>query len=372
MNQPVRITVSIPGTLPGLVSSATASCIMKMLLLLTTVFLLPACGNLPVGHGHVELDENTDPRFTKPGTPNAIATLHPRGRNVYLNGGRATGTPRMMNNDTVHTGPDSWAKINFMGTFSDKCEQGIGIQEFRTGRLLGETRTCRHHLETGNGSIEADNNHTEYHIRTHPKFTELTVITGTALVSPASNPAARVRVRSRQEVRLQGQTLVGPRTVSEREIRARIKWARTDVPDVISLSLKDAKQRLKNAGLATGSVIEVANSDKKRTGNVQKQDPVKGTSVSYDSTVNLWIWGEPPKLTRVPNVIGLSLKDAKQRLKNAGLVKGSVSKVTNNGKNRTGYVQKQVPGQGASVPQGSSVNLWVWDKPPEQQQPIVR
>jgi hypothetical protein len=371
MNQQKRITESVPGTLSALASLATASCIMKMLLLLTIVSLLPACA-LPVRHGHVELDENTDPKFIKPGTPDAIATLYPRGRNVYLNGGRVTGTPGIMNHGTVHTGPDSWANINFRGILSDKCEQGIGIQEFRTGRLLGETRTCKHHLETSNGSIEANNTHTEYHIRTHPEFTELTVISGSALVGIASNPAARVSVHSQQEVRLQGKTLVGPYTVSKREIRARIKWARTDVPDVTSLSLQDAKQRLKNAGLTTGSVTEVANSDKKRTGNVQQQNPAKGTSVSYDSTVNLWIWGEPPKLTRVPNVIGLSRKDAKQRIKNAGLAIGSVSKVTNNGKNRVGYVQNQVPGQGSSISKGSSVNLWVWDKPPVQQQPIIR
>lgn len=374
----------VPVALPCYATNACKCGVLRLLFLITAVILLPACANLPVGHGHVELDENTDPRFTKPGTQGAIARLTAFGRNVYLNNRTVSQYARLMNNDRVHTGPHSLARIKFSGTFSDKCEQGTGIREFHKGKLLGATRTCRHILETGNGHIEATGAQTEYHIHTYPQFTELTVIKGSALAGPANNPAIRVTVHSKQEILLQGGSITGPRPVSDQQIKARIKWARINVPSVIGMQQGDAEKKLSATNLETGHVRLVANTDKRKTGLVQKQNPYQGTDVPYGTRVKLWIWDQPPrkqpsgtpgggvkpalvyppkspptvKSVKTPNIVGMEYKKAVDVLKRSKMKVGKVTRLNNIGGDAS-FVKRQSPSGGAMVNPGTQIDLWI-------------
>jgi hypothetical protein len=199
---------------------------MRLLLLILSISVLPACSPVMVGHGHIELDENTDPRFSRPDTQGSIGTLNTRGDNVYLNDRTVHGKTYLRNNDKVHTGPASWVRIEFSGASSDKCMQGIQVHQFSTGRLLGDTHICRHHLETENGLIDTFNNKTRYHIHTYPGFTELTVMSGIAFIAASGKPDVGIRVLGGHEVRLEGQKAIGPRRLTQREIDQRTEWTK--------------------------------------------------------------------------------------------------------------------------------------------------
>ena len=62
-----------------------------------------------------------------------------------------------------------------------------------------------------------------------------------------------------------------------------------------TLAQRDAEKKLSAMHLAVGHVRMVANTDRRKTGLVQKQDPYKGTSVPYGERINLWIWDRPPR-----------------------------------------------------------------------------
>jgi hypothetical protein len=86
-----------------------------LLVLLPMAVLLLFCAKvpLPVGHGHIELDENTDPRFVKPDGEGRIGFLQTRGNNVFLNQRPVSGGQTITKGDTIRTGPDSRASIKY-------------------------------------------------------------------------------------------------------------------------------------------------------------------------------------------------------------------------------------------------------------------
>lgn len=348
--------------------------LMKQLLILTTALILTSCATvpIPVGHGHIELDENTDPRFAKPDTEGAIGTVVARGSAVYVNGKTIGYSARLMNNDRVHTERNSQAHIRFTGLLFAECPQGIHVEEFRTGKLLGDTHACRHHLTINNGTMTTHDGSTEYHIHTYPNYSELTVISGSAYVIPRSAPGSRIRVDSSHELKLEGQRVIGPRRLSQREIDERISWARTTVPNVTGLNISRATGSLKEAELKVGTVTYVDNSNSKVTGLVQRQSPTSGSKVRYDTSVRLWVWKKPVpvdktpidqvRLISVPKLVGRSLSDAQKILKRSGFTQGKVSTVKNDGTHQANQVQRQSPAGGSKQAPKSSVNLWIWDR----------
>jgi hypothetical protein len=335
---------------------------IRLLLVPLMLFLLPACKNipLPVGHGHIELDEKTDPRFAKPDQAGQIGILQARGDNVFLNQRPVSGKQRIMNGDSVRTGRNSRASVHFTGIFSDKCPQGIRIEEFMKGRLLGRTQTCHHHLITSNGRFSTEEDRTEYHVQTFPDFTELTIIKGSASISTLQDVNMRIRVSGGHEVRLEGSRIIGPRRLSPGEINERIKWTRTNVPELIGLNLREADLELKRFGLKRGAVIPIESNDHQMIGRIAKQEPPPGSRVEYDTAVKLWFWTEAVQSIRLPNLIGRSAEEAEKILAGKGLRVGSISMQKNDGKHQPGQVQRQSPKAGSKVAAGSSVDLWIW------------
>ena len=87
----------------------------KWLFAFFAVASLSACNGIPTGHGYVELDENTDPRFHKQSEPGqSIGHVQVRGR-VILNGELISATRSIQNGDHIQTGASGWAKVSFSG-----------------------------------------------------------------------------------------------------------------------------------------------------------------------------------------------------------------------------------------------------------------
>jgi len=91
--------------------------------------------------------------------------------------------------------------------------------------------------------------------------------------------------------------------------------ARATVPDVMGRSLADAKALLARAGLGVGAVRRRAEPDSP-DGTVIDQDPSSGKSLERGAKVDL-VFAAPQ--LRMPDLIGLHIKDAMARLEQTGL-----------------------------------------------------
>ncbi|MCM2576430.1 Stk1 family PASTA domain-containing Ser/Thr kinase [Streptomyces meridianus] len=125
------------------------------------------------------------------------------------------------------------------------------------------------------------------------------------------------------------------------------------VPDLEGMPLAQAKQRLRDAGLEPGMVTERF-SDGGAKGTVISTDPRAGSRHRADTAVALTVSkGEP---VEAPDVIGLSLPDARQELREAGLrVEVSGKRVHSEEDRNT--VAEQVPSEGDEVARGDTVTL---------------
>lgn len=139
------------------------------------------------------------------------------------------------------------------------------------------------------------------------------------------------------------------------------------LPVLVDVSLREAKNRLDNAGLRLGSVIyqpsEFINLvlDKQLRGEPLPDDTtlVKGTAI--DLIVGKGLSNE---VTEVPTLLGIDLEEAKSMLYNVGLNVGALvydgSFEANNDSVVT-VVWKQSPegGSGNVIELGTSVDLWL-------------
>jgi serine/threonine-protein kinase len=123
------------------------------------------------------------------------------------------------------------------------------------------------------------------------------------------------------------------------------------VPDVSGKSCDDAKAQMKDNGLK-GNCTEVDVQDPNQVGKVVSTSPGIGASVDKDSTVQINI-GKSSQ-TQVPqNLQGLSLKDAKKAIQDAGLNVGTVGPAQDD----NALVVGSDPQPGSTVNKGSAVNL---------------
>ncbi|MDP1847612.1 MAG: Stk1 family PASTA domain-containing Ser/Thr kinase [Solirubrobacteraceae bacterium] len=90
--------------------------------------------------------------------------------------------------------------------------------------------------------------------------------------------------------------------------------SRASVPNVVGSSISVATQRLRSDGFDVSIVRD--NSDKPRN-TVVGQNPVGGSSVDEGSTVTLNV-SDGPRITEVPNVVGLGRRAARRTLTDAG------------------------------------------------------
>ncbi|MFD9437016.1 Stk1 family PASTA domain-containing Ser/Thr kinase [Streptomyces sp. NPDC060002] len=123
------------------------------------------------------------------------------------------------------------------------------------------------------------------------------------------------------------------------------------VPDVSNKSCDEAKAQMEQNDLK-GNCVEVDTQDQNQVGKVIQTVPSIGSQADKDSTVQIQI-GKSTQ-TQVPsNLQGLSVKDAKQALQDAGLTVGNISGNSDD----DAQVISSDPAPGSTVNKGQTVNL---------------
>ncbi|MDQ0582203.1 Stk1 family PASTA domain-containing Ser/Thr kinase [Streptomyces rishiriensis] len=123
------------------------------------------------------------------------------------------------------------------------------------------------------------------------------------------------------------------------------------VPDVSNKSCDEAKAQMEQNDLK-GNCVEVDTQDQNQVGKVIQTVPAIGSQADKDSTVQIQI-GKSTQ-TQVPsNLQGMTVKDAKQALQNAGLTVGNI---TGNSDDDAQVISSD-PAPGSTVNKGQTVNL---------------
>jgi beta-lactam-binding protein with PASTA domain len=126
------------------------------------------------------------------------------------------------------------------------------------------------------------------------------------------------------------------------------------VPKIVGRTVEEAEKLLKEASLRLGQRRERRGDP---VGTVLEQSPAAGTLVAPDSAVNVVIAVAPPDdRVVVPEVIGKSLQDAQEILKETGLRTG---RITFRDDDRVGQVLEQEPKAGDRAAKETAVDLIV-------------
>lgn len=127
------------------------------------------------------------------------------------------------------------------------------------------------------------------------------------------------------------------------------------VPNVINQDYQDAKIQLENAGLKA-NIIEQYN-DKFPLGFVFDQNPRQGVQVEYNTTIDLYV-SKGIEPATVPNLVNMTLDNAKSALENAGLKLGKVIYKETNDVSDDVVLEQSVPAN-TEVQKGASIDLIV-------------
>lgn len=129
------------------------------------------------------------------------------------------------------------------------------------------------------------------------------------------------------------------------------------VPSVSQLSLDDAKERLTDRGLRF-EIADRRSNEAYPADYVIDQTPEAAKIVKPDRKIYLTVNAESNPTVTVPEVVGLSLRNARIQLNNAGLSDGVIS--FESSRFKTTVLQQSVPPQ-TVVPKGESIDLVVSD-----------
>ena len=125
------------------------------------------------------------------------------------------------------------------------------------------------------------------------------------------------------------------------------------VPDVVGLTVADARSDLQADGLQLGTETPKAH-DTVPEGNIIDQSPESGSMVEEGAAVSVTVSTGADEAV-VPSLVGLSLDEARQALNQAGLELGETDPVASDETRNT--VVRVSPNEAEIVPAGSSVDL---------------
>ena len=124
------------------------------------------------------------------------------------------------------------------------------------------------------------------------------------------------------------------------------------IPDLQGMSFDQAREKLKALGLSIGK-ITYENDPNKDDGVVLSQGLQAGGKASKGATVDITINQTKGTTLEIPNVVGMTIKEAKEALGNLGLSIGKIS-----GSNEDSAVVTAVsPAPGSSVKRDESITL---------------
>jgi serine/threonine-protein kinase len=155
------------------------------------------------------------------------------------------------------------------------------------------------------------------------------------------NPRANRRVKDGRRVYL---TI----SVGEREI---------EVPELLSLSETNARERLKSYGLRVGEIEYEYSNELRDVVIAQSHEPL--SLIQLNSAVDLVVsLGRPIGKARVPSVLGKTMEMAERDIKKAGLTVGIVTYQIEN-QLLPNTIINQSPDANLEVPHGTYINLVV-------------
>ncbi|MFF7050885.1 Stk1 family PASTA domain-containing Ser/Thr kinase [Streptomyces griseorubiginosus] len=128
---------------------------------------------------------------------------------------------------------------------------------------------------------------------------------------------------------------------------------KSTVPDVTGQSCDNAKAQMQANNLV-GNCTEVETEDTNQIGKVIATSPQAGTQVDKNSSVNIQI-GKPADKTEVPNVVGQTVGQAKQTLKNAGF--NNIQFANGSDQSDNAFVVQQNPNGGSEVNDPGSTQI---------------
>ncbi|MFI7499364.1 Stk1 family PASTA domain-containing Ser/Thr kinase [Streptomyces sp. NPDC049687] len=127
--------------------------------------------------------------------------------------------------------------------------------------------------------------------------------------------------------------------------------AKSTVPDVSGQTCDGAKAQMQQNNL-TGNCVEVDTQDQNQVGKVISTSPSIGSQVDKGSTITIQV-GKSSQ-TQVPsNLQGMTVRDAKKALQDAGLTVGNISGSSDD----DAQVIASDPSPGSTVNRGTTVNL---------------
>ncbi len=161
----------------------------------------------------------------------------------------------------------------------------------------------------------------------------------------------------------------GTAVKKESEVRVRISTGpvEIEVPDVVKLGKSVAQDHIVTQGLKVGKITEDY-SEEIEQGAVISTNPVAKTKVKKGDTVDIVISkGSRIKKTQVPDLIGLTLKEAEQVLAVVNLKLGSTTAVITDDISRDGKIFNQSEPALTSVQENEkiSVNYYQYKDPDE-------
>ena len=124
------------------------------------------------------------------------------------------------------------------------------------------------------------------------------------------------------------------------------------VPDLSDLTVDQARQRLKDIGLVVGKITQQS-VDGKKDGVVIAQSPSGDSKVSKGTTIDLVVNKAKAKKVKVPNLVGMTLKDARNTLSNAHL---GVNQVAGSVEEKAVVIEQSIKA-GDEIDEGSTLNL---------------
>lgn len=124
------------------------------------------------------------------------------------------------------------------------------------------------------------------------------------------------------------------------------------MPDITGMTLDQARTRLKSLGLVIGK-ITTASDDSKEDGVILMQSPPGDSKVTKGATVDVTVNRVKSKKVELPNLVGMTVKDAKDALTSLGLNVGAISGTGDD----TAVITQQSPEAGSSLDANTSVAL---------------
>lgn len=170
-------------------------------------------------------------------------------------------------------------------------------------------------------------------------------------------PSAGSRVKEGREIILK----VNPKT-----------WAKIEVPDVLNKYKGLAFSRLNLVGLKIGDTIYEANIQKDAVVRLEHNGEVlkPGTLLPKFSVIDLVIGTGPMRNIRVPNLVGLTVAEAKEIIAKSYFDLGLIE--YEDGEDEMSTVYYQDPTMGSLRDQGMQIDIWASSKTPAEMQDKIK